>query len=137
MAKGMSKWYCAISLHFFRFQNSLRNLMNKGWDTSVKFNHLLCAIQGLVLFSNCLTFLCNILFFCFFRWPINTKLVCYMQRMARVQKRRCITTVSNSLNSVETSEILFTGKKAGNCVERFVQYLNETWKTNDKEARCV
>lgn len=57
VAKGMSKWYCAISLHFFRFQNSLRNLMNKGWDTSVKFNHLLCAIQGLVLFSNCLTFL--------------------------------------------------------------------------------
>ena len=30
VAKGMSKWYCAISLHFFRFQNSLRNLMNKG-----------------------------------------------------------------------------------------------------------
>ena len=29
-----------------------------------------------------------------------------MQRMARVQKRRCITTVSNSLNSVET----FSGK---------------------------
>lgn len=41
--------------------------MNKGWDTSVKFNHLLCAIQGLVLFSNCLTFLCNILFFLFFQ----------------------------------------------------------------------